>query len=168
MADSTMGVQNPAMDLTERQKLMQQYQNGHTAVVTSLAGITEAELDERPAADAWTSREIVHHLADSETNSYVRLRKLLAEDNATLMAYDEAEWARRLHYGRSIEPSLAVLKAVRDASAQLLDALSPADWQRSGTHPEHGVYSVDTWLELYAAHAHDHAQQIKRARKGVA
>ena len=156
------------MDFTERQKLMQRYQKGHAAVVTSLAGITEAELDERPAAGAWTSREIVHHLADSETNSYIRLRTLLAEDDATLMAYDEAEWARRLHYGRAIEPSLAILKAVRDASTQLLDALSPAEWQRSGTHPEHGVYTVDTWLEIYAAHAHDHAQQIQRARKGVA
>jgi DinB family protein len=156
------------MDFIERQKLMLQYQKGHTAVVASLAGITEAELDERPMADAWTPREVVHHLADSETNSYIRLRKLIAEDNATLVAYDEAEWARRLHYGRPIEPSLAVLKAVRDASAQLLDALTPAEWQRSGTHPEHGVYSIETWLEVYAAHAHDHAWQIQRARKGVA
>jgi hypothetical protein len=156
------------MDVNERQKLRQRYQNGHTAVVTSLAGITDAELDKRPAAGAWTPREVVHHLADSETNSYIRLRKLIAEDNPTLMAYDEAEWARRLHYGRSIEPSLAVLKAVRDASAQLLDALTPTDWQRAGTHPEHGVYSVDTWLEIYAAHTVDHAEQIQRARKGVA
>ena len=156
------------MDFIERQKLMLQYRKGHAAVVSSLAGITEAELDERPSADAWTAREIVHHLADSETNSYIRLRKILAEDNTTLIAYDEAEWARRLHYGRAIEPSLAVLKAVRDASTQLLDALVPTDWQRSGTHPEHGAYSVDTWLEIYAAHAVDHAEQIQRARKGVA
>ena len=84
------------------------------------------------------------------------------------MAYDEAEWARRLHYGRSIEPSLAVLKSVREASAQLLDALPPSDRQRSGTHPEHGAYSVDAWLEIYAAHAVEHAAQIQRARKGVA
>ncbi len=155
------------MDFIERQKLVQQYRHGHAAVVSSLAGITEAELDERPSSDAWTAREIVHHLADSETNSYIRLRKLIAEDNTTLIAYDEAEWARRLHYGRSIEPSLAVLKAVRDASAQLLDALPPSDWQRSGTHPEHGAYSIETWLEIYAAHAIDHAEQIRRARKGV-
>ncbi len=168
MADLALGLENPAMDFIERQKLVQQYRHGHGAVVSSLAGITEAELDERPSADAWTAREIVHHLADSETNSYIRLRKILAEDNTTLIAYDEAEWARRLHYGRSIEPSLAVLKAVRDASAQLLDALPPADWQRSGTHPEHGAYSIDTWLEIYAAHAVDHAEQILRARKGVA
>jgi len=156
------------MDFVERQELVQQYRHGHAAVVSSLAGITEAELDERPPADAWTAREIVHHLADSETNSYIRLRKLIAEDNPTLIAYDEAEWARCLHYGRSIGPSLAVLKAVRDASAQLLDALTPADWQRSGRHPEHGAYSIDTWLEVYAAHAVDHVEQIQRARKGVA
>jgi hypothetical protein len=156
------------MDVVERQKLVQQDRHGHTSVVAALAGTTDAALDERPAADAWTPREIVHHLADSETNSYIRLRKLIAEDNATLMAYDEAEWARRLHYTRPIEPSLAVLKAVRDASAQLLDALTPTEWQRSGSHPEHGAYSIDTWLEVYAAHAHDHARQIQRARKGVA
>ncbi len=156
------------MDFIEQQKLVQQYRHGHAAVVAALAGSTEAELDNRPAADAWTPREIVHHLADSETNSYIRLRKLIAEEHPALMAYDEAEWARRLHYGRAVEPSLAVLKAVREASAQLLDVLTPAEWQRAGTHPDHGNYSLETWLDVYAAHAHDHAEQIQRARQGVA
>ena len=78
----------------------------------------------------------------------------------------EPEWARRLHYDRPIEPSLAVLTAVRAASLQLLESLSPTEWARTGTHTESGPYSVEGWLRIYAAHPTEHADQIRRARAG--
>lgn len=129
-------------------------------------GITPEELDRRPPSGAWTAREIAHHLADSETMGYIRLRRLLAEDDPVIAGYDEPEWARRLHYDRPIEASLAVLGAVRAASHQLLLALEPAEWERAGTHSESGAYSVDRWLGIYAEHSHEHADQIRRARRG--
>ncbi len=113
----------------------------------------------------WSAREIVHHLADSEANSYIRLRRLLAEDGPALVGYDQDGWARELRYDRRpIDQSLAVFNAVRAASSELLGAVDDAAFDRAGTHDEHGTYSVDTWLELYAAHAHDHADQIRQAR----
>ena len=118
----------------------------------------------RPAPGAWTAREVVHHLADSEATSYLRLRRVLAEENPLIPAYDEECFARRLHYERPVEASLAVLKAVRTASAELLDTLEPHEWDRSGVHSDSGPYSVETWLGIYADHAHDHADQIRRAR----
>jgi hypothetical protein len=111
---------------------------------------------------------VVHHLADSETNSYLRLRKLLAETDPQIQGYDEAEFARVLHYDRPIERSLAVFKAVRESTSELLDVLAEDDWGRAGTHSESGSYSVEGWLEIYADHGLAHADQIARARVGAA
>jgi hypothetical protein len=82
------------------------------------------------------------------------------------MRYDEPTWARRLHYDRPIEASLAVIRAVRTASLELLRALTPDEWGRRGTHSESGEYSVDLWLDIYAEHSHEHADQIRRALRG--
>jgi hypothetical protein len=149
-----------------RSALFDRFRTGYDDVVDALAGITPDELDRRPPGSDWTAREIAHHLADSETTAYVRLRRLIAEDDVVIEGYDEAEFARRLHYDRPIEPSLAVLQAVRTASLQLLESLNRDEWRRAGTHTDSGPYSVEGWLRIYADHSHDHADQIRRARRG--
>ena len=151
------------MTAEDRQKLIQKYRAGVDAVTESVEGLSEASLDSRLAEGEWTPREIVHHLADSEMTSAIRLRRLLAEDSPRIDGYDEEEFARRLHYDRPIENSLAALKAARETTADILDRLTEEEWQRSGTHSEIGPYSVETWLEIYAGHGHDHAEQISLA-----
>jgi hypothetical protein len=107
---------------------------------------------------------VVHHTADSELTSAIRLRKLLAEERAQIQGYDEMEFSRRLHYReRPIMPSLAAVRAARETSMSILELLAADDWTRTGTHGESGPYAVETWLEIYAAHCHDHADQIARA-----
>src|SRR4029453_11342599 len=96
--------------------------------------------------------------------SAIRLRRLLAEDNPTIVGYDQDEFARRLHYDRPIAASLEAFRWARVSTAEILDQLGEADWARSGTHSESGPYSVTRWLEIYAEHAHLHAGQIRRAR----
>ena len=152
------------MDLHTRQKLVAQYKEGYRAVADALAGATDAELDARPAPEKWSAREIVHHLADSEMTSAIRMRNLIATDNLAIVGYDQEVFAKRLHYDRPIAASLAAFKAARDTTGELLDRLSEADWKREGTHTEHGRYGMDTWLNIYGIHAHDHADQIRRAR----
>lgn len=155
------------MDDERRNALLEAYRTGTSAVESALAGITDDELDRRPpSANEWTAREVVHHLADSESMAYTRLRRLIADDEPVIQGYDEPVWARRLHYDRPLEPSLAVLGAVRAASLQLLEALTDAEWQRTGRHSESGSYSVEGWLEIYATHPREHAEQITRARGG--
>jgi hypothetical protein len=106
-------------------------------------------------------------VADSESMAYIRLRRLIADDPpVVIQGYDEPTWARRLHYDRPIEPSLAVVRAVRAASLELLRSLTPEEWERRGTHSESGEYSVDMWLDIYAEHSHEHADQIRRAIDG--
>jgi hypothetical protein len=153
--------------MTARDDLLRQYASGYDAVLAALAGVPADALDRRPAPGEWTAREVVHHLADSETMSSTRLRRLLCEDEPVIQGYDENEFARRLAYAtRPIEPALDVLRSVRADNATLLATLTPEQWERAGTHSESGSYSVLGWLDIYAAHAHDHAEQI-RAAAGV-
>lgn len=150
----------------ERASLLDRYTTGAQDVADALSGATDLDLDHRPSPDEWTPREIVHHLADSESMAYIRLRRLIAEDDPLIQGYDEPTWARRLHYDRPIEPSLTVLAGVRASSLDLLRSLSADEWERAGTHSESGTYTVDTWLGIYAEHSHEHADQIRRARRG--
>jgi hypothetical protein len=152
----------------ERRTLIDRYKAGYSVVEEALRGATDAELDARPAPGKWSAREIVHHLGDSEMTAAIRLRLLLAHDRPTIMGYDQEEFARRLHYDRPYQASLEAFRAARQVTGELLDRLSPADWARSGTHTESGLYSMERWLEIYAAHAHNHAQQIKTARRSIA
>jgi len=82
-----------------------------------------------------------------------------------IQGYDEPVWARRLHYDRPIEPSIAVMRAVRASSLQLLESLTAEEWSRTGTHSESGAYGIEEWVRIYASHPHDHADQIRRARQ---
>lgn len=156
------------MDRETRAALIARYKDGYREVAAALEGASDAELDSRPSPGKWTAREIVHHLADSEMTSAIRLRLLIAEENAAIRPYDEKQFALRLHYDRPIANSLLAFRAARLATGELLDAMTDAEFARTGTHPEHGSYGVERWLEIYAEHAHKHADQIRRARASAA
>ena len=152
------------MDKATRDGLVQRYRDGYAMVAEALDGAGDGDLDRRPGPGTWSPREIVHHLADSEMTSAIRLRRLLAEDRPVIVGYDQDEFARRLHYDRPIAASLAAFKSARDTTAEILDGMSEAEWLREGTHSESGRYTVLDWLRIYAEHAHKHADQIRRAR----
>lgn len=152
------------MDKQTRTALIARYKDGYREVESALKGASDKDLDAHPAPGKWSAREIVHHLADSEMTSAVRLRLLVAEENAAIRAYDEKQFAVRLHYQRPIASSLLAFQAARLSTGELLDAMTDADFAKTGTHPEHGSYSVERWLEIYAEHAHKHAEQIRTAR----
>lgn len=126
---------------------------------------------DRRHPDGWSARQVIHHVADSEAQSYARLRRLLAEPDPLIQGYDEAAWAAAPALGYEtlpVEHAIAVTAAVREASLDLVRRLGPADLDRAGRHSEAGAYSVRTWLELYAAHPSDHAAQLERALRGEA
>jgi hypothetical protein len=157
-----------AMTPDERAELIARYKSGYDEVSQSLAGFTEEELSARPLPGQWTAREIVHHLADSEMTSAIRLRNLLAEEEPQIRGYDQDFYATRLDYNsRPTAPALDALRAARATTAQLLDQMSEADWSRAGTHSESGRYTAEDWLRIYAAHAHGHAAQIRRLRAAL-
>lgn len=157
------------MDRQERERLIAQYVAGYDEVAGALKGFPAGGLTTHPLPGKWSAAEIVHHLADSESASALRIRKLLAEDHAIIHGYDQEVYAKRLRYNeRDIAPSLEAFRAARATTAQLLPGLTDADWAREGWHTESGRYSAETWLRIYAVHAHNHAAQIQRLKNALA
>lgn len=151
------------MDKATRDQLIARYREGPSLLAVTVAAQPPDALDRRPPDGSWSARMIVHHVADSEMTSAIRLRRLIAEDNPVITGYDEELFARELFYDRPIEASLAAIRAARETSAEILLRLGEDQWKRAGTHSESGPYSVDTWLEIYADHCHDHALQAQQA-----
>lgn len=157
------------MERQERQQLIARYAAGYDEVAGALDGFPGGELTAHPIPGKWSAAEIVHHLADSETTSAIRIRRLLAEDFPVIQGYDQELYAVRLRYNqRDIAPSLEAFRAARATTSQLLPGLTDADWAREGWHTESGRYSAEKWLTLYAAHAHGHAAQIARLKAALA
>lgn len=128
--------------------------------------LTEQDLD-TAVVPGWNPRQVIHHLADSEAQSYARLRRLLAEPAGSIIqGYDEGAWAESEILGYKVLPiehSLAVFKAVRAASLDLILRMQPADLDRTGVHTESGTYTVHNWLESYSNHPLDHLEQLLTA-----
>jgi hypothetical protein len=153
------------MTPAERATLVGRYRGGHAVLMAALDGIAERELDWRPSPDAWSVRDVIHHLEDAELTGAVRLRRLLTEDTPFLPAFDEEVYRQRLAYAaRPIEPALAAVRGAHATTAELLDRLAVEDWARAGTHSEEGPYPVERWLAFHAAHTHEHAAQIRQLR----
>jgi hypothetical protein len=156
------------MTQEEVQGLIDRYKAGYDEVVDSLKDFPAASLTAHPLPGKWSAREIVHHLGDSETISGIRLRRLLSEDNPEIQGYDQDEYARRLKYNeRDMQPALEAFRAARATTAQIIESMTLEDWSREGTHSEHGRYTATDWLKIYAAHAHNHAAQIRALRAAL-
>jgi len=149
----------------ERAARIARYRAGYGGLLQALEGLTPEELDWRPGPEAWSVRDVVHHVGDAEVIGAVRLRRLLTEDAPLLPAFDEEVYRHRLAYAtRPIEPALAGIRAAHETTAELLDRLTADDWARAGVHSEEGPYSLARWLAFHAAHTHEHAAQIRELR----
>jgi hypothetical protein len=152
----------------ERKDLVAKYAAGYEEVIDALKGFPAESLGAHPLPGKWSAREIVHHLGDSESFSAARLRKLLVEDNAVIQGYDQDQYAAKLHYNeRDMAPALEAFRLARETTMQLVDMMTEDDWRREGTHTESGRYTTEDWLKIYAAHAHNHAAQIRRLREAL-
>ncbi len=150
------------MNKDEIQELVVTYKAGYDEVVESLKDFPLESQTSHPIPGKWSAREIIHHLADSETAAAIRLRRLLSEDHPVIQGYDQDDFAKRFHYNeRDTTAALAAFHAARAGTAQILDRMNDDDWKREGIHTESGRYSIEDWVRIYAAHAHNHAQQIR-------
>jgi hypothetical protein len=111
----------------------------------------------------WTVAQNVHHLGDSHMNAFIRLKKMLNEDNPALQNYDQDVWAESPEaVGADLTASLLLLKGLHARWAALLDSLQESDWSRTGQHPEFTDYSVEKLLTIYGKHGEGHIEQIKK------
>ena len=139
------------------------YANATAEFLKVAQELSEAELDSS-SSGGWTARQIIHHVADSEAQSYARLRRLIAEPGTQIQGYDEAGWGENETLGYKELPvalSLEVFKAVRQSSLEVVKRLELSQLDNAGIHTESGKYTVKTWLETYISHPLEHAAQIK-------
>ena len=134
--------------------------------LSNLSAINPENLDHH-VEGGWSARQVIHHVADSETQSYARLRRLLAEPLGSLIqGYDESAWAECGALGYRdlpVDHSIAVFRAVREASLDVLGRISSDDLARYGEHSASGRYTLDHWLEIYTRHPLDHTDQLIEA-----
>ena len=132
-------------------------------------GVTPELLDVHHE-NGWSARQVIHHMADSEAQSYARLRRLVAEpEGSVIQGYDEGAWAEceKLGYKDApVENSIAVFAAVRAGSLDVIKRLEESDLAKFGEHSERGKFTVETWVTIYTKHPHDHGDQLARATKG--
>jgi uncharacterized damage-inducible protein DinB len=131
----------------------------------SVAGLTEAQLDTPYREGGWTVRQVVHHLADSHMNSFVRFKLALTENEPTIKPYDEARWAELVDSRAPVEPSVLMLESLHNRWIVLLNSLSASEWQRTFRHPERGTMTLDDNLQLYAWHGRHHVAHITSLRE---
>ena len=132
-------------------------------------GVTPELLDVRHE-NGWSARQVIHHVADSEAQSYARLRRLVAEpEGSIIQGYDEGAWAQceKLGYESApVENSIAIFAAVRAGSLDVIKRLEESDLAKSGEHSESGKFTIEKWLTGYTNHPKDHGDQLVRATKG--
>ncbi len=135
----------------------------------SVAGLSAERLDTPYREGGWTPRQIVHHLADSHMNAFIRFKLALTEDNPQIKPYSQEAWAALSDVqGADAELSLKILEGLHGRFAALLASLKTEDFARTFLHPENGVMTLDRTLQIYAWHCRHHVAHITslRGRKG--
>jgi DinB superfamily len=135
----------------------------------AVSGLSDPQLDTPYRPEGWTVRQVVHHVADSHANCYIRFKLALTEDWPTVKPYDEVAWAN-LADSRllPVEVSLTMLEALHGRWVGLLEAMSEEDFNQGYVHPEQGRQNLARVLALYDWHSRHHTSHITslRARQG--
>ena len=124
--------------------------------------MNDEELKRRYRPGGWTAAQVIHHLADSHINSYVRFKLALTEDNPVIKPYDEALWAE-LPDGKELDVtgSIALLEQTHLRLVKILRHMKEEDWRRTFHHPESGKdVRLDWNLGMYAWHGRHHLAHI--------
>lgn len=128
-------------------------------------GFDGAQLDAPYREGGWTVRQVVHHLADSHMNAFIRVKLALTEEWPTIKPYDEAAWARLHDAAGPIEWSLELIESLHARWVMLLQSLQGPQWERGFVHPERGRQSVEAATLLYAWHSRHHVAHIQYLRQ---
>ena len=150
----------------ERQRLIDEIAEAPARLRAAVEGLSPDQLETPYRPEGWTVRQVVHHLADSHLNSYMRFRLALTEEEPTIKPYDEGAWANLEDARRApLEVSLTLLDALHERWVMLLRSLAPTDFARTFRHPEQGVVPLDRNVGLYAWHGRHHIAHITSLRE---
>ena len=145
----------------ERHDLIAKIQRLPAVVEAAVKDLNDAQLNTPYRQGGWTVRQVVHHLADSHLNGFVRMKLMLTEARPTLKPYDQDSWAKLPDTADfAIQSSLVILRGLHERWTVLLQNMSEASWSRSAFHLEVGEVTLDDLLVEYARHGEDHVAQI--------
>lgn len=151
------------MTAAEREPLIAKIEALPAQLRELIAGATDEQLSRPYREGGWTSFQVIHHLADSHMNMFVRVHLIVTEDNPPLKPYGQDEWAKLTDAsGQPVEPSLKILEGVHERLVKLYRALPEAAWTRTAFHPERGPLTLVSLLKLYADHGEKHLDHIRQ------
>lgn len=130
--------------------------------------LSENQLDTPYRAGGWTVRQVIHHLADSHMNAYIRLKLALTEDNPVIKPYNEGKWAELPDSNLPIAISMSLIDSIHVRWVAILHSLTPVDRDRSFMHPDSGQIAIEKYIGTYAWHGRHHLAHITSlcSRKG--
>jgi uncharacterized damage-inducible protein DinB len=131
----------------------------------TVAGLSDEQLDLPYRPGGWTVRQLVHHIADSHMNAYIRFKLALTENEPFVKPYDEKAWAQLPDSELPIDISLQLIDALHERWSVVLSDMKPADFGRKLNHPEHGIVELDRFLALYSWHSKHHVAHITGLRE---
>ena len=155
-------------NLTEEQRrtMVDQIAETPAKLRAAVAGFSEAQFDTPYREGGWTVRQVVHHLADSHLNAFVRFKLALTEDRPAVKTYEQQLWAELADARTApVEPSLAMLEWLHQRWGIMLRQMSAADFARQFQHPEHGVMKLERLLGTYAWHGRHHVAHLTSLRE---
>lgn len=156
----------PNLDAAGRASLIDKIADVPRALTAAVTGLSDAQLDTPYRDGGWSARQIVHHLADSHMNAFIRVKLGVTEDNPTIKPYDEETWAKTTDSLQTpVGLSLSILEGLHARWSRLLRSMDAADFDRTVLHPERGPMSLADVLGLYAWHGNHHVTQITRLRE---
>jgi hypothetical protein len=148
----------------EREEKIAKIRNLPAILDAALRDLNDAQLDTPYREKGWTVRQVVHHMADSHMNAYIRMKLVLTEDHPPLKGYDQEAWAVLTDTSLPIEHSLRILKGLHERWSYLLERVPATAWPRSAIHSESGEMTLEDLLTTYAHHGENHVRQITDLR----
>jgi uncharacterized damage-inducible protein DinB len=153
------------LDATQRKGFMEQIASHPANLREAVRDLSDEQLNTPYREGGWTVRQVVHHLADSHINSYVRFKLALTEDKPHIKGYDENEWAKLKDSEMPIDVSLELLDTLHRRWIALLNSLKPEDFNKTLIHSERGEITLDSLIALYAWHGRHHTAHITELKK---
>jgi len=140
----------------------------HDQLKLAVSGLNEEQLNATYRPDSWTIKQLIHHLADSHMNAYMRFKLALTEEKPTIKPYFEAKWATLEDYSGSIAPSMKIIEGVHQRWVKLLSSMSEIEYERTYTHPEfNSEFDLREAVCQYDWHCRHHLAHIELAKKKI-
>jgi hypothetical protein len=152
------------LDAAERSQHLDVLERLPSRFRSLVSGLSDAQLDTPYRPGGWTIRQVVHHVADSHMNAYIRMKLAATEESPMVKTYEEKLWAELPEAKQApVALSLALIEALHARWIAFLRALSPQTWRRAFQHPEWGTVTIDESITMYSWHCRHHAAHVEGA-----